>query len=106
MVERTSNGNFLCTGILKDVKGALQEVKMRWLDNSRNQVLEGYSKTEYLKNLIERIIEKFYKDNEEGIAAKIISYGAIDPVINQPLFAQDTNFREKFKTILYHCKTF
>ena len=25
------------------------------------------SKTEYLKQLIEKIVEKFYKDNEEGV---------------------------------------
>ncbi len=68
----------------------------------------GYNqpKTEYLKLLIEKIIEKFFKDNEEGIPEKIISYGGIEPVLASTLFGTDQNFKNKFKNILYNCKTF
>jgi hypothetical protein len=64
------------------------------------------SKTEYLKQLIEKIVEKFYKDNEEGIPEKIISYGGIEPVLTSTLFSSDQAFKNKFKNILYNCKTF
>lgn len=64
------------------------------------------SKTDYLKQLIEKIVGLFYKDSEEGIPEKIITYGGIEPVLTSTLFGTDQAFKNKFKNILYNCKTF
>jgi hypothetical protein len=40
------------------------------------------------------------------VAEKVIAYGGIEPVLTTALFSSDLAFKNKFKNILYNCKTF
>lgn len=66
----------LRTGIQEELNNLLFDLKSQQAGNGE-QAAFVEPKTEYLKQLIEKIVEKFYKDNEEGIAEKIIAYGGI-----------------------------
>jgi hypothetical protein len=98
--------SLLRTGFMKETRVAIKEVKVNWNANQKLLRRKSTPKVEYLKVLIATIIEKFFKDSDEEAIEKIIRYGAIDPVIIHPLFAMDVAFRERFKNILYNCKTF
>jgi hypothetical protein len=64
------------------------------------------TKTDYLKQLIEKIVDKFYKEIDEDVFDKIMNYCGIEPVLTSTLFGSDQAFKNKFKNILYNCKTF
>jgi hypothetical protein len=82
------------TGLEKEMAATIKEVKIGWIAKTKkNAQVKSPKKTEYLKQFIIRIIEKFSKDSDEEIIDKIIGYGAIDPVITHPLFAMDQTFR-------------
>ena len=59
-----------------------------------------------MRKLILSIIERSSRDPDEEIADKIIKYGGVEVSLTHPLFAGEQNFRNKFRTILYNCKTF
>jgi hypothetical protein len=98
--------SLLRTGLMREMSVTIKEVKNNWMAKSKKAAKKSIQKTEYLKVLMGKIVEKFFKDNDEEAIEKIIRYGAIDPVIIHPLFAMDVAFRDKFKSILYNCKTF
>ncbi len=55
------------TGLMKEMKVTLRDVKVNWIANHRLLRQKSAEKIEYLKALMKEIIEKFNKDSDEEV---------------------------------------
>jgi hypothetical protein len=68
---------------------------------------ESEPKTVYLKELMKNIIDISSREQpDDEVLDNIIQAGSVEVAYADPLFANDTNFRKRFRTILTCCKTF
>ena len=84
--------HLLHTGIQEKFNSLLFDLKAQDLVSGEKDYVE--SKTEYLVKLINTIIEKLGKEQEEGVPEKIIAYGGVESVLNTPLFSSDGAFKK------------
>lgn len=76
--------SLLETGIQDKLTSFLFELKAKCM--AEDEKAPSESKAAYLEKFIEKIVEKQNKDNEEGVAEKIVKYGGIEPVLTTDLF--------------------